>query len=385
MYLMYPTLCRQAFALIVCHQVGGKRYLVVDMQEPCFEGRHLTWIFLCTIPQILLYVFGFPIIGLYVVYLEKHKLSRKASSSFKRRKVRRQKSLSSQPQVKDTLGSTVSLFKYGMLYSSYSPKRWYWDAIIALRKAFMAFLTSYVSLPEIEIHYIILVLVLFIVLNEYGKPYADENGINSIEGAMLQRLDTMTLVVCLFTAWSGLFFVLYPYCNSTNLPCYALMWAVVALNVCFLFYCISLFKQRVYEAIVAKCFSKTKKKKEGEDKDEDKEIELPDINRMRSHTNPLVYNKDFMKKKEIVNPYFNVKAKIYENERIEYSDYNRREYAKSFSKAHRKRQMKRVNTIMEVKRKRTLTDDNRNGSSKPGGDNVTIKVEKEKGEKSSMI
>lgn len=47
--------------------------------------------------------------------------------------------------------------------------------------------------------------------------------------------------------------------------------------------------------------------------------------------------------------------------------------------------MKRVNTIMEVKRKRTLTDDNRNGSSKPGGDNVTIKVEKEKGEKSSMI
>ena len=38
MYLMYPTLCRQSFSLMVCHKVGEKSYLLVDMQEPCFEG-----------------------------------------------------------------------------------------------------------------------------------------------------------------------------------------------------------------------------------------------------------------------------------------------------------------------------------------------------------
>ena len=50
MYLLYPTLCRQSFALIVCQQVGEKSYLMVDMQEVCFEGRHLWWFVCCTIP-----------------------------------------------------------------------------------------------------------------------------------------------------------------------------------------------------------------------------------------------------------------------------------------------------------------------------------------------
>ena len=110
--------------------------------------------------------------------------------------------------------SPISLFKYGMLYSSYSPNRWYWDAFIGLRKAFVAFLTSYISLPELEIHYIIVVLVLYIVLNEYGKPYSNSNGVNTRRGDSLQQLDTLSLLVCLFTAWSGLFFVLFPYCNE---------------------------------------------------------------------------------------------------------------------------------------------------------------------------
>ena len=79
MYLMYPTLCRQSFSLIVCHRVGNKYYLLVDLQEPCFEGRHFLWFIFCTIPQIILYVFGFPIIGLYAVWFEKQKLVRKRS------------------------------------------------------------------------------------------------------------------------------------------------------------------------------------------------------------------------------------------------------------------------------------------------------------------
>ena len=47
MYLMYPTLCRQSFSLIVCHRVGDKYYLLVDLQEPCFEGRHFLWFIFC--------------------------------------------------------------------------------------------------------------------------------------------------------------------------------------------------------------------------------------------------------------------------------------------------------------------------------------------------
>merc|ERR1712072_1582656 len=255
MYLLHPTLCRQSFALIVCQKVGDKSYLMVDMQEVCFEGRHLFWFLLCTIPQIILHVFGFPLIGLYVVWYEKNKLNRKSVNG------RRQTLTSMRIENQDTMNSSISLFKYGMLYSSYSPKRWYWDAIIGLRKAFIAFLTSYISLPQLEIHFTTVLLVLFIVLNEYGNPYSNRDGINTKRGAALQRLDTMTLLVCLFTAWSGLFFVLYPYCTEENLPCYMLMWLVFAINTGFLLYCASLFRKKIYNVLVARC----KKKEEGEE------------------------------------------------------------------------------------------------------------------------
>ena len=206
MYLMYPTLCRQSFSLMVCHAVGDNYYLLADMQEPCFEGRHLWWFIGVTVPQIMLYVIGFPVIGLYVVWYEKQKLVRKSRASGGRK---RAVTVSAMQRQQNTMGSTISLFKYGMLYSSYSPNRWYWDAFIGLRKAFVAFLTSYMSLAQLEIHFIGLVLLLYIVMNEYGKPYSQADGKNTTQGNSLQRLDTMSLVVCAFTAWSGLFFVLY--------------------------------------------------------------------------------------------------------------------------------------------------------------------------------
>ena len=174
------------------------------MQEPCFEGRHLLWFIGCTVPQIILYVIGFPAIGLYAVWYEKQKLVRKSRASGRRKRAH---TVSAMQRQRNTLASPISLFKYGMLYSSYSPNRWYWDAFIGLRKAFVAFLTSYISLPELEIHYIIVVLVLYIVLNEYGKPYSKSNGVNTRRGDSLQQLDTLSLHVLL--RFQQIYFVFY--------------------------------------------------------------------------------------------------------------------------------------------------------------------------------
>merc|ERR1711871_297095 len=297
MYLMYPTLCRQSFALMVCHKVGDKSYLLVDMQELCFEGRHLLWFIFCTMPQILLYVFGFPAIGLYAVWYEKQKLVRKSRASTGRKRAH---TVSAMQRQRHTLASSISLFKYGMLYSSYSPHRWYWDAIIGLRKAFVAFLTSYISLPELEIHYIIVVLVLYIVLNEYGKPYSKADGVNSKTGDSLQRLDPLSLLVCLFTAWSGLFFVLYPYCTERdNLSCYLLMWVVFSVNISFLIYCASLFRKKVYKAIAQRCKKNVQGKQKETNLQGNVEIEMNSV-----HANPMVYRRSFVETQETANPVF---------------------------------------------------------------------------------
>ena len=204
---------------------------------------------------------------------------------------------------RNTLASPISLFKYGMLYSSYSPNRWYWDAFIGLRKAFVAFLTSYISLPELEIHYIIVVLVLYIVLNEYGKPYSNSNGVNTRRGDSLQQLDTLSLLVCLFTAWSGLFFVLYPYCNEDdNPPCYLLMWLVFGVNIGFLIYCASLFRKKVYNAVAQHCCKKERKDSDKQGKGGKVEIEM--TRGTTVHTNPLMYRRSFAQIQETENPYF---------------------------------------------------------------------------------
>ena len=144
MYLMYPTLCRQAFALLMCKQVGDKSYMMADLQEVCFEGRHLYWVFFCSLPQFVLHVLGFPLVGLYKVYRRKKNIGHDHNKSF---------SGSTQIRLRNNLASSVSLFKYGMLYSAYAPQRWYWDAIIAFKKASIAFVTSFVSIPELEVHW----------------------------------------------------------------------------------------------------------------------------------------------------------------------------------------------------------------------------------------
>eukprot|EP00942_MAST-04A_sp_MAST-4A-sp1_P015336 g15336.t1 len=115
LYLMYPTLCRGAFALIMCIEVDGKRYLLADLQEPCYEGRHLNWFLFLTIPQILLYVIGLPAYGFFLV----------------RRYARIGR-----------LKHQIVEFRYGMLYSGYRYDRWYWDTVVAFRKAMVALITS---------------------------------------------------------------------------------------------------------------------------------------------------------------------------------------------------------------------------------------------------
>ena len=231
---------------------------------------------------------------------EKQKLVRRSRASGGRKRAH---TVSAMQRQGNTMGSSISLFKYGMLYSSYSPNRWYWDAIIALRKAFIAFLTSYMSLPELEIHFIIVVLVLYMVLNEYGKPYSKANGENTKRGDSLQRLDTLSLLVCLFTAWSGLFFVLYPYCTAEgNLPCYMLMWLVFSVNIGFLVYCASLFRKKVYNAVAQHC---CKKKREDSDKQgKGGKVEIEMTRGTTVHTNPLMYRRSFAQIQETENPYF---------------------------------------------------------------------------------
>ena len=57
LYLSYPTMVKQGFAMLACERVGDNFWLAADLQEPCAKGRHLAYMLTVCLPQILVYVF----------------------------------------------------------------------------------------------------------------------------------------------------------------------------------------------------------------------------------------------------------------------------------------------------------------------------------------
>ena len=105
-------LCRATFALIGCHYVGegGKSYVQMDMQVPCWDWEdmeHLNHVFLLWIPAMLVYVIGLPLTALVMLF-----------RAHKRKK--------SQKHIK---------FRFNTLLVGYRSSRYYWEVVISFRKA----------------------------------------------------------------------------------------------------------------------------------------------------------------------------------------------------------------------------------------------------------
>eukprot|EP00945_MAST-04E_sp_MAST-4E-sp1_P001760 g1760.t1 len=152
-------MCNSGFTLLRSETVHGRSFLYADLQEPYMEGRHLSYVLLLSGPQ-LAFVFGLPILGLKVIWGHK-----KAQ----------------------TLSHIKTQFRYGMLYSGYQYKCWWWDMVVAYRKLAISLVTT-LAPDEVEIHILIFVLVLALYLNQQWKPYTDEEAPNRQERESLHNM-----------------------------------------------------------------------------------------------------------------------------------------------------------------------------------------------------
>lgn len=64
-YLIFPQLCGQTFQMFDCITIGRLQYLSVDLEEPCYEGNHLTAVLTLGIGQFLVFVIGLPVLLLF--------------------------------------------------------------------------------------------------------------------------------------------------------------------------------------------------------------------------------------------------------------------------------------------------------------------------------
>ena len=226
MYLLYPTLCRQALAGLNCRSIGKKLYLEADVEEVCWEGRHLTYIVCCTAPQCILYVVGIPLLGLHKV--------RKRLVGKKNQK------------------RSITLFRYGIVYSAYNERCWYWGAVTAYRKALIVGLTGAMDNPETEVHWINLILLASIMANLAWEPHIGVRDLKPDEAKTLHLFDSLSLSVLFLTSWSGAFFGTNTQCAG---GCLVILLVVFLVNFVFFFFC--LYNLRGYARNLWKGFLKS--------------------------------------------------------------------------------------------------------------------------------
>merc|ERR1719183_3304279 len=168
LFLCYPMVVRLSLSTLQCPTVGDRMYLMADLEEPCFVGRHSEYIFFLTIPQLILYVFGLPIAaGSVILRTKAHR--RWTSFSFRMR--------------------------YGLLFMGYRRERYWWELVIVVRKVTIVMIGTFGTLMgrvDLQAYVALLVVFFSIVVHLVGKPFDTHQK----DTKLLYVLEFLGLSVC---------------------------------------------------------------------------------------------------------------------------------------------------------------------------------------------
>jgi len=172
MFLMYPTIMIQAFNSFSCYEINDKYYLVQDINIECYTQEHYMILIKYVMPIMVVWVLGFPLMILYLLFKHRDKLD-----------------------DKDTI------IKYGIYYIGLTNKMFYWEIVIVnIRKAL--FIIIIISLQRANTMYqaviAIGILYLLLFLLRYMKPYNSE---------MLYSIDIAATQASILSILLGIFFI----------------------------------------------------------------------------------------------------------------------------------------------------------------------------------
>ena len=183
LFLAFPMLTRLCLGMLKCPTmgIGGKdkrSYLFADLQEPCFEGRHLNYVFMLTVPQLLLNVIGLPVAAAIIVLRNKKRLHEKSFYT-----------------------------RYGLLYMGYRPGREWWELVIAMRKVAVVSVGTFgtmLGVVDLQAFLALGIVFVSILVHLAGQPFNVQN----VNSKRLHDLEFVALNMSFFTFWGGLLFFL---------------------------------------------------------------------------------------------------------------------------------------------------------------------------------
>jgi hypothetical protein len=201
LYLMYPTITRATFQLVACQAVGSRFYLQMDLDIRCYEREHLIWLINLFVPGLLGYVVGMPLATLLVLV-----------------------------RNRDRLENRLIRFRYGVLFSGYSHSCYYWEVVIALRKALVITVSVFLTTAGAESQALCAMMIIMAstVFHMIYRPFDRVTA----EHDTLYWAEFLGLQTAFLTFWTGLFF--YQEIAQIKWLQYTFTFELLSVNVVFL-------------------------------------------------------------------------------------------------------------------------------------------------------
>jgi len=204
--------------------------MIVDLDEPCWEGRHANFAVLGGL-MLAFYVVGFPLLAL-VNIMRMH-----ARAVEQGREIHGLK----------------GYLTWGLFVSAYHPKVWWWESTVAVRKIVIAAIGVFgTEMGEMQIHLTLFLMVIVMLMTAVVQPFGNH--------LLLQLLELGTLGVTWATLWAGSVFNTHPRCEDgkggTLGWCNALSVVVSVMVITSVVLCISIIVYYTKQGNCNRCWGK---------------------------------------------------------------------------------------------------------------------------------
>ena len=176
-FLVQPSVAAALFASFNCYSIDGATgsergpFLLQELSERCWEGRHLSLVLSVGLSGLLLWVVGLPVwTGLVL------------------REKRAQ------------LGNESVRATYGFLYNGYAPRSYFWEVWGIVRKQLVAGVAVFLLRAGtlVQAFLLLLLLSLFLLASLRVRPFLRP---------LLNSLELFSLAALLLTVFAGLFYL----------------------------------------------------------------------------------------------------------------------------------------------------------------------------------
>jgi hypothetical protein len=204
LYLIWPSLCAQAFSLFACRSVcqDNISFLRADLDEVCWSGKHLHYALGVGLPMLFIYVIGLPLI----TYVRVHAMNQKLVTHTNMRALSNRRRLSRLETVQlDFFADEHRI--YGMFYSAFRKEMWWWEGTVAARKIVIALIGVFgTEMGDMQVHLSLMLVVFILLVTSQIRPFGGlKHGILHV--LEMASLMVSTLVVIFFLLFSRRIFI----------------------------------------------------------------------------------------------------------------------------------------------------------------------------------